>query len=139
MEIKKIAVSRTIEVPGQKDSVERKTNVNVRFATTGQEMVELAGSLEKALEFFNDGRWAPIRTQVSNALAGKSVEQKAVDRMVAAFKTMNPALTDEAARTMVLSMPGMEAASQVTTEILPPEIDDTYFEAKKAAKETVNA
>ncbi len=134
MKIQKIEVSRNVEVAGVAD-VERKTTVAFRNAETAQEMIELAGgSIEKALEIFNQGRWAPLRTQVSNALAGKSLEQKAVDKMVAALKTMNPALTDEVARTLVLSMPNMEAASKVTTEILPPEIDDTFFESKKASK-----
>ena len=135
MKVERILVSRNIEIPGQKDTVERKTNVLFRKAETPNEMIELCGgSVEKALELFNDGRWAPLRTQASNALAGKSTEQKAVDKMISAFLTMNPSLTEEGARAAVLSMPGMEAASKVTTDILPEEIPDTYFEAKKEAK-----
>jgi hypothetical protein len=133
MKTDKITVSRTIEVPGS-ENVERKTVVTVRKAETAQEMIALAGSIENALDYFNEGRWAELRTKVSNALAGKSAEQKAVDKMVSALLSINSSLTEEAARNMVLAMPNMEAASKVSSEILPTEIDDTYFDAKKAEK-----
>ena len=138
MLVEKIKVSRTVEVPGQKDE-ERDTTVSFRKAESAADMIELTGGLDKALEYFNNGRWSELRTQVSNALAGKSTEQKAVDKMISAFRSLNPALTEEAARTMVLSMPNMEAATKVSSDILPKEIDDTYFVAKKAAKAPAEA
>lgn len=127
-------VSRVLEVPGLED-VKRSTIVNFRSAENASEMAALCDNDgKKVLEYFNEGRWAEMRASVSNALAGKSPEQKAVERMVAAMKTINPSLSDEQARTIVLGMPNMEAATRVSTEILPAEIDDTYFATKKAEK-----
>ena len=134
MKIEKIKVSRNVEVAGQAD-VERSTTVAFRAAENAQEMLEICGgSLESVLKNFNEGRWANLRTQTSNALAGRSPEQKAVDNIVKAFKVMNPGLSDEQIRVMVLAMPNMEAATKVGTDILPAEIPDTFFEEKKAAK-----
>ncbi len=135
MKVEKITVTRSVEIPGQKDLLDRKTTVSFRQAESAEDMLNLCGGkIEQALEYFNGGRWSELRTQVSNALAGKSTEQKAVDKMIAAFRSINPSLTEEAARTMVLSMPNMEAATKVASDILPEEIDDTYFVAKKAEK-----
>jgi hypothetical protein len=53
MKTDKITVSRTIEVPGS-ENVERKTVVTVRKAETAQEMIALAGSIENALDYFNE-------------------------------------------------------------------------------------
>ena len=97
------------------------------------------GNLAQALEVFNDGRWATLRTQISNALAGKTPEQRAVDKIISAFRSINPSLTEEQARVMVLSMPNMESASKVATDILPAAIDDTYFVGKKTEAEPVTA
>lgn len=138
MKLESIKVTRTIEVAGQSDT-ERETSVNFRKAESAGEMLEICGgNVVAALEFFNAGRWAELRTKVSNALAGKSKEQKSVEKMVAAFRAINAALTEEQARTIVLSMPGMVEASAANVEVLPKVIEDTYFDEKKAAK-TANA
>ncbi len=135
MKTEKIAVTRTVEVPGQ-SNIERKTVVSFRSAESVAEMLELCGANQaKVLDFFNQGRWADLRTKTSNALAGQSNEQKAVNKMVSAFKQLNPALTEEQVRAMVMALPNMQEAAAVTSELLPAEISDTFFDEKKAAKE----
>lgn len=129
------AVSRILKIAGQEDR-EVETKVNCRVAEDMQDMLDLVGGNKQlALAYFNDGRWAELRTKVSNALSGKSPEQKSVDRMIESMKILNPALTDEQVRTLILSMPGLEAATKVNTEPLPKEINEDYFDLKKAAKE----
>lgn len=134
MKIDKISVSRTVEIPGQKDE-ERKTTVSWRNAETPAEMLELVGNdAAKAMSYFNAGRWAEYRTKVSNALANKTPQQRAVDKMVAAFKSLNPSLSDAQVREIVLAMPNMAAAVGTASEVLPAEIDETYFDAKKTGE-----
>lgn len=128
MQVKKTEVSRVIETPGG-PSVTRKTEVNFRSAENVQEMLELSGGdLKNVLSIFNSGRWSEIRTKCSNALAGKSPQQKAVEKMISAMKVMMPDLTDEQVKATVLSLPGMSAAASTSVEVLPAEIDDTYFD-----------
>jgi hypothetical protein len=134
MKTDKIKVSRTVEVPGQKDE-ERATTVTFRNAETPAEMIELCGGdAAKAMSYFNGGRWADFRTKVSNALANKTPQQRAVDRMVAAFQSINPGLSEAQVRTMILAMPNMGTAVATASEVLPAEIDETYFDKKKADK-----
>jgi hypothetical protein len=136
MKTEKIAVSRNVEIPGQKDE-ERKTTVTWRNAENAIEMLELVGNdAAKAMSYFNAGRWAEFRTKVSNALANKTPQQRAVDKMVSAFKSLNPMLSEAQVREIVLAMPNMQAAVGTASEVLPAEIDETYFDAKKATSET---
>lgn len=132
MKTEKIAVSRTVTVPGQKDE-ERKTTVTFRSAENAAEMLALCGQdAAKAMTYFNAGRWAEFRTKVSNALANKTPQQRAVDQMVKAFSSLNPALSEEQVRQIVLAMPNMTVAVGTASEVLPAEIDETYFDAKKS-------
>jgi hypothetical protein len=132
MKSEKIKVTRNVEIPGQKDE-ERSTTVTFKTAENAVEMLELCGNdSAKAMSYFNAGRWAEFRTKVSNALANKTPQQRAVDKMVAAFKTLNPALSDAQVRTIVLAMPNMAEAVGTASEVLPAEIDETYFDAKKS-------
>ncbi len=134
MKITKKPVSRVMAVPGQPD-VERKTTVAFRDAENTNELLELSGNdLATALKFFNDGRWAALRTKVSNALANKTPEQRAVDKMIDAFKLINPTLTDEAVRAMVLSMPNMQAALTTALAAIPAETDESYFDKAEVAE-----
>jgi hypothetical protein len=129
-----IKVSRTIEIPGQSDQ-ERSTTVTFRTAETAQEMLALCGGdASKAMSYFNAGRWSEFRTKVSNALAGKTPEQRAVDKMVAAFKSINPSLSDEQVRSIVLAMPNMASATAKSVSKLPDEIDESYFEKNPEAE-----
>lgn len=132
MKVEAIKVTRTVEVAGQSDT-ERETTVNFRKAESSAEMIALCnGNAASALDYFNAGRWAELRTKVSNALAGKSPQQKAVEKMVTAMRTINPALTEEQARTLVLAMPNMSEAVSVQAEMLPKTIEDTYFDKAPA-------
>lgn len=135
MKTTKTKVTRNIEVPGQSDQ-ERATTVTFREAENAAEMIEICGGdNKKALDYFNSGRWAELRTKVSNALAGKTTEQRSVDKMISAFKAINPALSDEQVRTIVLAMPGMGDAVAKTTSPVPSEIDDTYFDKEEKPAE----
>lgn len=132
MKNEKIAVSRTVEIPGQKDE-ERKTTVSWRNAENAAEALELCGNdVAKFMSYFNSGRWAEFRTKVSNALANKTPQQRAVDKMVAAFKSLNPSLSDKQVREIVLAMPNMQTAVGTANEVIPAEIDETYFDSKKS-------
>lgn len=133
METQKIKVSRTVEVPGQKD-VERSTTVSFRNAQTAAEALELCGNdVGKFMGYFNSGRWAELRTQISNTLANKTPQQRAVDKMISAFKLMNPKLSDTQLRAMALAVPGIaDAAGTGVEDVLPAETDEAYFAAKKA-------
>jgi len=134
MKTQQIEVSRTIEIPGQKDE-QRSTKVSFRNAENGNEMLQLCGGdLAKAMSYFNAGRWAELRTKVSNALANKTPQQRAVDKMIAAFQSINPSLSESQVRTIVLAMPNMSTAVGVSSEVLPKEIDENYFDEIKAAK-----
>ena len=139
MKIENKEVSRWVKVPtvdGEKDQ-ERKTTVKFRSAETVQDALELCGGdAAKVLENFNSGRWADLRTQTSNALAGKTTEQRSVDKMIEAFTAINPNLSKEQIREIVLKMPGMSEAVERTESSLPAEIPDTYFDRKKEEKKT---
>lgn len=133
----KIPVTRILSVPGQAD-IERKTTVTFRHAESTQEMLELTGqNLAKVLDLFNSGRWAELRTKVSNKLANKSPEQRAVDKLIDAYKTINPTLDDGAIRAMVLSMPGMKQALESALESVPTETDEAFY--AKSADEPADA
>jgi len=98
-------------------------------------MLALCGAdANKAMSYFNAGRWAEFRTKVSNALAGKTPEQRAVDKMVSAFKSINPSLSDEQVRSIVLAMPNMASATAKSVSKLPDEIDESYFEKNPEAE-----
>ena len=134
MKSEKQKVTRILQIAGQEDK-EVGTTVNRQIAETFKDIEDLVkGDKDAAVEYFNAGRWAELRIKVSNALAGKSAEQKAVDRMISAMKLLNSALTDEQARNLILQMPNMEAATKVSTEPLPLEINEDYFDEKKAAR-----
>lgn len=127
----KIPVSRQMEVPGAA-SIERKTTVSFRHAESTKEMLELVGNdAKKALALFNAGRWAELRTKVSNALANKTPQQRAADKLIDAYKTINPDLDEAAIKAMVLSMPGMKDALNAAMEAIPAETDEAYFEKSK--------
>lgn len=131
MKIEKTKVSRTVETPGQSDQ-ERSTTVSYKVAENAQEALEICGNdLAKFLSYFNGGRWAELRTMVSNTLANKTPAQRAVDKMISAFKTLNPSMSDAQLRTLALSVPGIaEAAQGGTDEVCPTETDEAYFYAK---------
>lgn len=139
MKIDKIKVSRNVEVPGQAD-VERSTTVSFQAAENATEMLSLCGGdAAKAMSYFNAGRWAEFRTKVSNALANKTPQQRAVDKMIAAFKSINQGLSDEQVRNIVLAMPNMQTAVGNMADVLPAEIDETYFDNKSAEGESSDA
>lgn len=126
--VRKYGVGVKVEIPGQDKKQERKTSVNFRLANDlNQALALCGGDAGKVMRLFNAGRWAAYRTQVANALSGKSDEQKAVDKLVAAYKTLNPALSDEQVMQLILNMPGTATAVQKTQQELPAEISDTYF------------
>lgn len=134
----KIPVSRVLTIPGQ-DDVERKTTVTFRHAETTAEMLTLLdGKLDRVLEVFNAGRWTEFRTKVSNALANKTPEQRAIDKMIDSYKTLG--IEETQARAMILSIPGMADKLNAALASIPPEIDETFF-ANKAneANETPDA
>ncbi len=135
MKITKTKVSRTMEIPGQGD-VERSTTVAFKEAETPEEMIQLCGNdRAKALGYFNAGRWADLRTSVSNKLAGKSSEQRNFDKMVSAFQSLNPALSTEQVNQIVLSMPNMaDALKNQSGSDIPAETDEEFFAAKKDEK-----
>lgn len=125
MKTEKYAVSRTIEAGTEK--IERKTSVNFRLAESVDEMLQLAGGkLEDVLKTYNEGRWGILRTKVSNTLAGTNPVQSAIGKMVKAFQVLNPSMSEEQVRSLVLAMPGIADQSASSTSPLPAEIDDTY-------------
>jgi hypothetical protein len=125
VETVKYTVSRTIEAGNAK--TERSTVVSFRNATTVAEALELSGgSQADFLKIFNNGRWADLRTKVSNTLAGTSESQRAVNKMIKAMQVLQPQLSEEAVRSLVLSMPGLSDAAASSASPLPAEIDDTY-------------
>lgn len=125
MKSTKFEVTRNIEAGTEK--IERKCSVNFRNAETVEEMLALSdGKLADLLKTFNDGRWAALRTKVSNTLAGTNPVQSAIGKMVKAFQTLNPGMTEEQVRSLVLAMPGISANAGNSTSPLPAEIDDTY-------------
>jgi len=127
MKISKLRVSRTLEVPGQQDT-EVATVVSFRNAENASEMLELCGGdLSKAMSYFNTGRWSESRTKVSNALANKTPAQRAVDKMITAFSTLNPKLSEGQVRQIVLAMPNIAESLKGGLEgKLPAEIDETH-------------
>lgn len=126
--VRKYGVGVNVEIPGQEKKQKRETKVNFRLANDlNQALALCGGDASKVMRLFNAGRWAAYRTQVANALSGKSDEQKAVDKLVAAYKTLNPALSDEQVMQLILNMPGTATAVQKTQQELPAEISDTYF------------
>lgn len=130
----KIPVSRLLSIPGQAD-VERKTTVTFRHAESTQDMLALSGNeLQKVLDLYNAGRWAELRTKVSNKLANKSPEQRAVDKLIDAYRVINPTLDENAIRAMVLSMPNMKQALDSALESVPAETDEAFY-AKASGNE----
>lgn len=138
MKIEQTKVSRTLVIPGQKD-VERSTTVSFKLAENAQEAVELCGGdTAKFLSYFNGGRWAELRTKVSNGLVNKSPQQRAVDKLISAFKTLNPKMSDAQLRAMALSVPGIaDAVETASDEVLPAEIDESYFDKNPTPAEEI--
>lgn len=87
MKIEKKVVSRNVETIS--GTVNKEKEVEFQAAESVEEMLSLTeGNLEKALGYFNGGRWAEIRTNTSNELAGGTPEEKAFARVVKAVQKL---------------------------------------------------
>lgn len=129
----KIPVTRVLTTPDGSD-IERKTVVTFRNAESVNEMLALAANdLTKVLSLYNNGRWAELRTKVSNALANKTPQQRAADKLIESYKTIMPGLDEATIKQMVMSMPGMQDAMNTAMESIPAETDEAYFDRKKGS------
>lgn len=118
-------------------SVTRQTILAFRNAETLDEMVALAGSKEKAFEFFNSGRLSDLRGYISNTLAGKSDTAKNFDKLQKTYATMFADLSEEQIRNMILTIPGMSEKLSADSGVVdvPEKTDEKYWEDRRKKDE----